>query len=130
MVTKYQKGVSVILSTSATNKGVFTIITLVTIIFSRIYNSFSHDVHSIYMTYAFLIPLLLGALPNLKVKTNNVYNASVITLTIYSLIRGFLEIYGTTNNLINIYLYVSIILLILSFFRTLIKILTNFNHWC
>ena len=105
-----------ILYTSATNKTKFIIITLVTLAFSRIYNIFSHDVHSLYMTYAFIIPLLLGILPNLKIKTNKVYNASVITLTIYSLMRGFLEIYGTTNNLISIYLYISIILLIVSFF--------------
>ena len=66
------------------------------------------------MTYSFTIPLILGLLPNIKIKTNKLYNASVITLTIYSLIRGFLEIYGTTNNLINIYLYTSIILFIIS----------------
>lgn len=68
------------------------------------------------MTYAFVIPLLLGIIPNLKVKTNKLYNASVITLIVYSLLKGFLEIYGTTNNLISIYLYISIILLIVSFF--------------
>ena len=105
-----------ILSTLGTNKALFIIITLVTLVFSSIYNLFSHGVHSIYMTYAFVIPLLLGIIPNLKVKTNKLYNASVITLIVYSLLKGFLEIYGTTNNLISIYLYISIILLIVSFF--------------
>jgi len=105
----------VILYTSVTNKKLYLILTIITFIFAQVYNLFSHNVYSIFMTYAFIIPLVFGFIPNLlKLKTNKYYNASIITLTIYSLMRGFLEIYGTTNSLINVYLYVGITLLLLS----------------
>ena len=105
-----------ILYTSVTNKKLYLIITIITFIFSQVYNLFSHNVYSIFMTYAFIIPLALGFIPSLfKLKIiNQYYNAGVITFTIYSLMRGFLEIYGTTNSLINVYLYVGITLLLLS----------------
>lgn len=104
-----------ILYTSVTNKKLYLILTIITFIFAQVYNLFSHNVYSIFMTYAFIIPLVFGLIPNLfKLKTNKFYNASIITFTIYSLLRGFLEIYVTTNSLINIYLYVGSTLLLLS----------------
>lgn len=111
-----------ILYTSVTNKKLYLILTIITFIFAQVYNLFSHDVYSIFMTYAFIIPLVFGFIPNLlKLKTNKFYNASIITFTIYSLLRGFLEIYGTTNSLINIYLYVGVILIIISFIQSLLN---------
>lgn len=77
-------------------------------IFGMIYETFSHGVYSPYMVFAFLIPLLGGLLPytlfffiNKKTHpseiTSDLYNAGIATLTISSIFRGVLEIYGTTR---------------------------------
>jgi hypothetical protein len=79
------------------------------------------------MLGAFLIPLIFGfALSKLIVLLKlkhmpsrfsvNLYNASIATFTVYSIIKGVLDIYGTTNKLINAYLVVGMICLIISFF--------------
>lgn len=94
-------------------------------VFGIIYEHFSHDVYSLYMLYAFLIPLFLGLIISVIlciINENylptripvNLYNASICTLTVYSIFKGVLEIYGTTNSLIQIYLYVGVLLLIVS----------------
>ena len=82
-----------------------------------IYELFSHGVFSAYMVFAFAIPLLAGAAPNLLAaftgdKRGTAYTgstaaglqlAAVATLTAGSLMQGVLEIYGTTNHLMVIY---------------------------
>lgn len=102
---------------------IYLIISIICLIFSLIYEHFSHEVYSFYMISAFLIPLILGSvvstllsMKNIRVSriSNNLYNASVATFTIYFVMRGFLEIYGTTNSIINIYPIVGIILLVVS----------------
>lgn len=102
---------------------IYLIISIICLIFSLIYEHFSHEVYSFYMISAFLIPLILGSvvstllsMKNIRVSriSNNLYNASVATFTIYFVMRGFLEIYGTTNSIINIYPIVGIILLFVS----------------
>lgn len=109
---------------------IYLIVSIICLIFSLIYEHFSHEVYSFYMLSAFLIPLILGSLvsiilsiKNIKVfkLSNNLYNASVATFTIYFIMRGFLEIYGTTNATINIYLIVGIFLLISSIILRVIK---------
>ena len=91
-------------------------------LFGLVYEVFSHNVFSNYMIFAFAIPLILGAIVSIimyGLKTqkvtrwqNNLYNASVATLTVWSIVNGILEIYGTTNWKVNIYLILYIILLI------------------
>lgn len=44
----------------------------------------------------------------------NLYNAGIATLTIYSILKGVLEIYGTTNSLIVWYLYIAVILIVVA----------------
>lgn len=106
------------------NQGLtYIIATLLCIFFSIIYETFSHGVISNFMVLAFLIPLLLGVvgtyivyffkrnkLPTLL--ENHLYNAGVATLTFGSIMEGVLEIYGTTNVKIYLYLVIGIILLI------------------
>lgn len=82
---------------------------------AAVYGLFSHGVYSYYMTYAFMIPLLAGALPHLLTalkgsdqKTmltglNDIQLAFVATLTAGSLLKGVLDIYGTTNRLLIAY---------------------------
>ena len=85
------------------------------------YESVSHGVYSNYMIYAFMIPLVLGCLPYLtKVSVilsaggkvaDMLLAATVIILSIGSVMQGVLEIYGTTNRLIAFYPALGILLL-------------------
>ena len=82
-----------------------------------VYEIFSHGVRSNYMIFAFMVPLLAGAVPNLLASlTGNkkradsgssaaagIQLAAVATLTAGSLVNGALEIYGTTNRLMIFY---------------------------
>ena len=68
------------------------------------------------MSYACVIPFVAGIIKIIFNKWLNktIYRASWITLLTYSYMRGVIEIYGTTNIYLPIFLYVSIGLLLLS----------------
>ena len=78
-----------------------------------IYEYFSHDVWSVYMLFAFAVPLIAGALPAFalwlfKAPSPNqyaeaAYACGIITLTAGCFLQGVLEIYGTTNPLIAVF---------------------------
>ena len=90
-----------------------------------VYGLFGHGVYSYYMTYAFMIPLLAGAMPHLIAALSHIKNdghvsgkdmtafgryfsedaraAVIAALTTGSLVKGALDIYGTTNALIAVY---------------------------
>ena len=80
---------------------------------AAVYGLFSHGVYSYFMTYAFMIPLLGGAMPHLvaalKEKSlpgwvrEDILLAVIATLTTGSLLKGALDIYGTTNRLLIAY---------------------------
>ena len=99
-------------------------------IFGIIYESFSHNVYSNYMMYAFLIPLfgmvVYGIIYIFELNkyysefAMKIFNSSIITFTFGSVIKGVLEIYGTTNKLITIYLIFGIIMIILSVITNII----------
>lgn len=104
---------------------VYFVISIFVYAFGFIYELFSHNVESNFMKFAFAIPFLFGTIVSLliyifKVKSFqnrilvNTYNASVATFTIYFIIRGVLDIYGTTNDLINIYIIAGFILFLIS----------------
>ncbi len=90
-------------------------------LFGAVYEYFSHEVYSYFMIYAFAIPLTLTVLPLawilLKDKKCPLLTARMLwgfgtaTLTVGCLFRGVLDIYGTTNRLVNIYPAASAILL-------------------
>ena len=118
-----------ILSTLVTNrthlKTAFTylLISIFVALFGGIYEVFSHGVYSNFMLYAFAFPLVGGCLPFFALGmwsyvggekhpihfsaprklTRNLYHSGIATLTIGSVIRGVLDIYGTTNFLTNFY---------------------------
>ncbi len=111
------------MSTSDIKKKIkqFLIITIITLLFSIIYEYFSFGVISKYMILAPLIPLILGVLTYLLLKNEKVgyiessmYSNGVYTLLIGSILQGVLEIYGTTNKLMIIYLVVGIGLIFIS----------------
>lgn len=87
---------------------------LFVLLFGAVYESFSHGVWSAYMVYAFLFPLLFGrffweaiAARGRKPQTPLLFlfaeNAAVATMTVGFLVKGILEIYGTTNYLSPMY---------------------------
>lgn len=79
---------------------------MVTAVFGLIYARFSHGVFSGYMAFAFLIPLLGGAamlLPVFRRRGTFLWRCGILTLTVGSLVRGALDIYGTTNRLCVVY---------------------------
>ena len=101
-------------------------------VFGAVYEIFSHEVYSFFMIYAFMIPLVLGALPNflmgLKGSTfvpapvsRKLYRAGIATLTVGSIMQGVLEIYGTTNVLTAVYWIVGGSLLVGSVISELVR---------
>ena len=87
-----------------------------------VYESFSHGVYSNHMIYAFMYPLLMGCLPYLADNRGIIKKAgplgehlllaSIVTLSIGSVIKGVLEIYGTSSLLTAAYPVAGILLLI------------------
>ena len=82
--------------------------------FAAVYECFSHQVYSPFMLLAFLFPLLMGVLPYAilsgadssrcpGVMSRYIYNSGIAALTVGSLFRGILEIYGTTSRLSGVY---------------------------
>ena len=111
---------------------IYTIVTIACILFAIIYESFSHGVISNFMVYAFTIPLILGTgvcytLYFFKIKKlpnkfeNSAYNAAIATFTVGSIVEGILQIYGTTNWKVYVYLIVGIILLMSSIISYLVR---------
>ena len=100
-------------------KRFFLLYSIFLIIFAFIYELFSHQVYSYYMIFSFLIPLIFGYFISFFKKEgcnelcNSIYNMGVITLSIYSVYMGVLEIYGSTNKLVDVYLYVGILLMLI-----------------
>ena len=94
----------------------YIIVSVICLIFSFIYEHYSHGVVSIFMLYAFSIPLSAGIIRLIfnKWLNNTIFRASWITLLVYSYMRGVIEIYGTTNIYLPIFLYVGIGMLLLS----------------
>ena len=102
---------------------VYLLISLFCVLFGAIYELYSHEVYSFYMIYAFAFPLAGGSLPfcilnlmQIKKYPNalarNLYHSGIAALTVGSIIRGVLDIYGTTNALSSYYWLVGIPLLI------------------
>lgn len=86
----------------------FLWISLACAAFSLVYECFSHQVYARSMLLAFLYPLLGGALPCFALSRLRrvpkpwmlyVWRAGIMTAMVGSLMRGALEIYGTTNRL-------------------------------
>ncbi len=77
-------------------------------VFSRVYYLYSHNVHSPYMTYAFAVPLALGALPCfvtsfLKLKPGGayipvrLYHSGAAAVIVGCVLRGVFDIAGTSS---------------------------------
>ena len=92
---------------------IYLLISLFCVLFGMIYEHFSHEVYSGYMIYAFLFPLIMCTLVFFVLAlfgrrfpgaiALNLYHSSVTALTVGSIFRGVLDIYGTDNPLIAVY---------------------------
>lgn len=87
---------------------------LIVLVFSLIYEYFSHGVYSMSMLLAFLYPFIGGIIyiflsRNLDCRSkafrmaDNLFTTGIATFTVGSLFMGVLDIYGTTNKLTIIY---------------------------
>lgn len=113
-----------------------TLTTVFVFVFAKIYGIFSHGVSPAFMSYAFLLPLSLIFLPKLLnlCTGNRLWNGSLETeegekklflsslasflwksgvavLTVGSLYKGVLDIYGTSGSFEWVYLVVGIVTL-------------------
>ena len=123
MVRELKKERSVILFISDIRKKflktivIFSIMTIFTFIFNKVYGIFGHGVTSPYMTYMFLYPLVGGVLfygivmlliPSIVNKKRyrffyNIYNSGIAVLTVGSFLRGIMEIAGTFSTYLMAY---------------------------
>ena len=86
----------------------YMLITLFCVIFGAVYEQFGHGVYSYRMIYAFIVPLVLGALciSGIALRAKHLpgsealllWNCGTATMTVGLLFHGVLDIYGTTNN--------------------------------
>lgn len=114
----------------------YVIITILCALFGAIYELFSHEVYSYFMIYAFATPLVLGTLPYLCLAiskknifpnsiSRNLHHSGVATLTVGSIIKGVLDIYGTTNHLCAYYWIIGVILVTIGITLFLFNIITT-----
>ena len=98
----------------AKNRDRWLLATVGTVFFSAVYECFSHRVYSRAMILAFLYPLLGGLVPAMLLLfakeerqpgewSRSLWAAGIASLTLGSLFRGVLEIYGTTSRLSAVY---------------------------
>ena len=89
--------------------GAYLLETVCCALFGFVYELFSHGVYSYYMICAFAFPLLLGVMPfSILQKSGKLFcrgiaadliHAGIAALTMGSIVRGALDIYGTSNPL-------------------------------
>ena len=93
---------------------IYLVISVFSGLFGAVYELFSHEVYSYYMIYAFAFPLVLGTLPFMilhskkirrypNIFARNLYHSGIAALTVGSIVRGVLDIYGTSNRLSTCY---------------------------
>lgn len=92
---------------------VYLLISLFCVLLGAVYEYFSHEVYSFYMIYSFVFPLAGGTLPFLILFVSekamparlsfNLYNSGMAALTVGSIVKGVLDIYGTSNQIIILY---------------------------
>ena len=114
---------------------IYFCISLFLILFSAVYEYLSHGVYSYFMIYAFCIPLVFGGFvyfikavkanpSKLPSASDTLYSASIATFTVGSILKGVLDIYGTTNRNIIAYPIIGSAILIIS---AILALINKFN---
>ncbi len=106
------------------NSFIYLLISLFLALTGFVYEHYSHGIYSYSMMYAFAVPLTLGTLTNeilVRFKahlpgniTKQLWHTGVATLTLGLFVSGVFEIFGTANQLLNLYYVVGPLLLALS----------------
>ena len=109
-------------------------VTIFTLLFAKVYFTFSHGVSSAYMDLMFLYPLIGGVFGYVSIlifftEINykkyripfNIYNSGIAILTTGSLLHGILEIAGTFSVYIKYYSIIGWILIGLGIITLFIK---------
>ena len=101
---------------------IFLLIALFLVVFAFVYELFSFGVYSVFMIYAFTVPLCLGSAVSLvlwAVKAHvpspaaaAVYGSGIAALTVGSLLKGVLDISGYTNRLMPVYAVLGAVLIL------------------
>ena len=105
---------------SPTRRAVTTIVTLVA---GTVFEFFTHQVYSPFMYLIFIIPFVLGVVPNLIAKKTGktflesedaeaTYKMGVLTFIFGSFLKGVFDIYGTSSVYPTLYLPVGAVLLV------------------
>lgn len=91
----------------------YFLITIFCILFSVIYEHFSHGVYSGFMVFLFSIPFAGGFIPFFLINitslpfpgkfASNAYHSGIAALTVGCCMHGIFEIYGSSSNLLTIY---------------------------
>lgn len=113
--------------------------TVFCIVFSVIYEAYSHNVYSGYMIFMFLFPLAGGLIPSACIAfsqripvpgrlTRNIINSAIATLTVGSCFSGILEIYGTTSYYSSVYWAVGCVLAAIGLFTYIIMLIDSRKH--
>ena len=100
----------------------YTVATVVTLVVGTVYEFFSHQVYSPFMYLLFMIPLMLGVVPNLVAKMTGKTSWSqkthkqptrwVSSPHLRQLLKGVFDIYGTSSLYPTLYLPVGVLLLV------------------
>ena len=119
---------------------IYFLITIFLIIFDRVYSLFSHGVSSLSMNLMFLYPLLGGVVvyyilgylsknkKNSMIISFNIYNSGIAILTVGSLLKGIMDIAGTSSEYIKYYLIIGIFFVCTSIIM-FIKSIYNQYSW-
>ena len=102
----------------------YTVAAVACALFAIVYAHFSHGVHSPFMTFMFMVPLLGGALPSLIAHVANVRPAprvsrqawalALASLTVACCLRGIFEIAGTNSPLLVVYPAIAVLFAIVA----------------
>ncbi len=115
---------------------IYLFLSILCMIFGLVYGEFGHGVYSRYMIYAFMFPLIGGAFPFLTLYiipaipypgkiTRDLWHCGIATITIGSLVRGALNVYGTVNPMDKIYGYVAVPLVAIAAIMYIISLFTK-----
>lgn len=106
---------------------IYFIITILLILLNYIYSIFSHNVSSNYMTYMFIYPLVVGIVVNIFILINkniiklksfyigkSILNYGIAIMVFRNFMKGVFQIAGTDSNYLIYYLYVALMLILVS----------------
>jgi len=103
------------------------------VVFNLVYGIFAHGVRSVYMQTAFLVPLVGGSLVSLLLFilpypgaiVRAIWPMGLATLSVGFLLHGVFDIYGTEEELVNVFFYAGVIILSVTFVLYIIQLVRS-----